>query len=206
MSIDVEIGSAAERIAIFFQSNLDEVLDRSAAAAKLGILPTVVDAVLMPAVDAGLITIGRDVDMGRVWRAGPRLKHWRAAGAASLVSAPARARASARGVSRLAPLPIAGLTIAAGLPAPSGVWSRKGQTKYDHIFETLTADGVSVTDIPRKYLGALKKAVHVYVQQRPALARISTLSVHLIDKDSCGIWRRAGAMPPLKPRKMRVAA
>jgi hypothetical protein len=202
--IRLDSGSVAERVAIFFQTNPDEVLDRSAAAAKLSIAPAAVDAMLLPAVEAGLITIGRDGDMGRVWRAGPRLKHWRAL-ANSPPAAPDRA-VSARGTRRLPPLLITDVRLGAGVAAPTGAWSSKGRTKYDHIFDALKADGESATAISRVYLGALKKAVQVYMQQRPALARASTLSVHSVDASTCGVWRKAGAMPTPVLRMKHAAA
>ena len=72
----IEPGSLAAKALKFFQGNPEEVLDRSAAAAKLGIALAAVDRVLQPAVDQGLITIATSGEYGRVWRAGPRLKFW----------------------------------------------------------------------------------------------------------------------------------
>lgn len=203
--IRLDPGSAAERVAIFFQTNPDEALDRSAASAKLNIAPAAVDTVLAPAVEAGLITIGRAGDMGRVWRAGPRLNHWRPVGAGTL-AAVTRA-VNARGTTRLPALSITTLKVARGVPEPATItYCAKGRTKYDHVFDSLKADGDSATGIPRAYLGTLKKSLLVYMQQRPALARTSTLSVHLVDAGTCGVWRKAGAMPAVVPRKARAAA
>ena len=203
--IQLTPGSHAERAAIFLQANPDEVLDRSAAAGKLSIAPAAVDGQLQPAVDAGLITIGRDGDMGRVWRAGPRLKHWRPVGAGTLAAV--TKAVNKRGTKRLPPLLIDGLKVGRGVPAPAAnTLSSKGRTKYDHVFDALKADGDSATNIPRIYLGALKKALLVYMQQRPALAQVSTMSAHLVDAGTCGVWRKAGAMPAVVPRKVRTAA
>ena len=163
--IQLTPGSHAERAAIFLQANPDEVLDRSAAAGKLSIAPAAVDGQLQPAVDAGLITIGRDGDMGRVWRAGPRLKHWRPVGAGTLATV-TRA-VSARGTKRLPPLLIDGLKVARGIPEPERTLSSKGRTKYDHVFDTLKANGESVTGIPRVYLGAIRSEEHTSELQSP---------------------------------------
>ena len=201
--IQLTPGSHAERAAIFLQANPDEVLDRSAAAGKLSIAPAAVDGLLQPAIDAGLITIARDADMGRVWRAGPRLNHWRPVGAGT-VAAVTKA-ANNRGTKRLPPLLIDGLKVAQGVPEPDRTWSSKGHTKYDHVFDTLKANGASVTGIPRAYLGAIKKALLTYMQHRPALAQMSTMSAHLVDAGTCGVWRKAGAMPAVVPRKVRTA-
>ena len=44
------------------------------------------------------------------------------------------------------------------VPALAGGRSLKGSTRYDLVFDQLTADGMSVTGIPRVYYNAIGKA------------------------------------------------
>jgi hypothetical protein len=190
--IALDPGSPAERIALFFLSNPDEALARADVAAKLSIAPGAVEAAMEPAVTAGLITIANSVDLGRVWRAGPRLKHWNPQPQLSEQPKPKTSRGGKR---RLLPvLKVASLQVSHDLPCPGTRFCRPGSTRHDDLFDTLTADGMSVTGIPAAYTAALMKAVQGYVKGRPNLKE-SRLLVRRIDDETCGVWRVAKAPP-----------
>lgn len=97
----------------------------------------------------------------------------------------------------LPPLQLAALRVAKDVPMPTGAGrSQKGQTRHDPVFDTLTADGMSVTGIPKAYYGALCKATQAYLKARPALAAKSVLLVRTIDDRTIGVWRMAKAAAP----------
>lgn len=205
-------GSVAEKAALFFKANPDEALDRSAAAAKFALAPDAVDRALQPAVEAALVTVASDGELGRVWRAGPMLRHYpAAAGAAAPPKTP--------GVRRRRVLPeldVAHLQVHSDRPLPQAD-CRKGTTRYDAVFGKLTADGMCVSGIPMLYRPALLKAAESYLKHRPALAAASRLVVRGIDASTCGVWRvpkgdaqegsAQGAQPikPAAPRMRRTA-
>lgn len=224
--ITLEVGSAAHRFALHLLAKPADY-GRHAIAALLSAPPGAVDGLLQPAVEQGVVTIGANADMGgRVWRAGPRLSMWQAAQGAKPVAMrpPAEAAAPApapaikaaakpekRGGSQpaLPRLDLDKLKISTNLPLPAAHLSRKGATRYDHVLDSLTADGMSVTGgIPVAYQSALAKAVVVYLAARPALKATSAFYVRrLEDKpEEIGVWRVARNGPDALPRTRALAA
>jgi hypothetical protein len=211
--ITLESGSAAHRFALHLLAK-PAAYPRQDVAALLKVAPGAVDGLLQPAVDQGLVTIGADADLGgRVWRAGPRLSQWQAAGdwrgAAIRPDAPAAAPAAAkpapRGGRRL-PLPkldVAKLRVVTGAALPNPQISRKGATRYDDVLDMLKVDGTSVQGgIGVAYQAALQKAVVSYLKARPQLKARSTFYVRrLEDKpNELGIWRVARDGPDAQAR------
>jgi hypothetical protein len=189
-TIDPE--SAAGRVAQFIKSHPDAVVDRTLLKTMLGVAPAALDKLVQPAIDAGLITAAHDGDLGRIWRAGRLLKDWQPAGApiAPKTTSPG-ATASVRGGTRkhLPELQAGLFKIAKDLPLPTSIWREKGKTKYDHVLDPLTEDGMSATGIPMDYYAAIAKAVQSYLAYRPELANTSKLVVRKIDGQTCGVWR-----------------
>lgn len=202
--ITLEPGSPSERIALHLVKHPGVELTRSDVARLLGVAPGAVDVALQPGTGLGLITCFNHADDGRCWRAGPRLGNWQVPGskpAAALVPAAAPAGAAPRKkrggqMHRLPPLQLSLLKISTDLPLPpvTGFCSR-GRTKYDDDLDTLKTDGMSLTGIPMNYRGALKKAIDMYLEQRPALAAKSVLVVRTVDEQSIGVWRVAKGTP-----------
>lgn len=95
---------------------------------------------------------------------------------------------------QLPPLKADGLKVIKGPPPEIVGRCMRGQTKYDALFDKLTADDMGIGDIPAMYKASLKKAVQTYVEHRPAL-KPSTLVVRHIDADTVGVWLVAGKDP-----------
>ena len=206
----LEPASGAERFVLHLRAHPGLKADRFAVAKVLGISATVVDAVLLPAVDLGLVTVAADPDLGRCWRAGPRLDNWRPAGAPITATPAAQPAKATRGGRRniLPPLQVSKLHVAKDKPLPFASVESKGRTRHDAVFDQLRADGMSVTGIPVAYRGALAKAVQTYVEQRPALKAASHFTVRVVDGETCGIWRLArdkAATLPGPGRKTQAA-
>lgn len=216
--IYLEPGSPAERIALFLYKNPTEVLNRSDVAAKLAIAPGGVSTALESAVLAGLVTIANDGDLGRVWQAGPRLKHWtpRPALLAGAFTSPMPApsakpssgtRSGTKPRTTRQMLPILNLTqlsVATNVALPPSVIARKGQSRHDALLNLLVADGMSVIGIPIAYQGALIKAAMTYLEARPAMKASCSLYVRKIAHDPtlCGIWRmKRSAADEAVPRR-----
>lgn len=183
----VEPGSGADRFVQHLAANKGTQLDRHGAARLLGISAVAVDSALRPGVEAGLITVAADGDMGRVWRAGPNLKLAVAPGATQTFPAPKPERRGGHRL-RLPTLATTGLA-AKQMPLPDTELSAKGRTRYDHIFDMLGADGQAVPGIPLAYRAALQKAAQTYMGNRPTLKAKSVLTVRRIDAGTCGVWR-----------------
>ena len=202
--IAIDPGSAAERIALFLQRNPDEALARTDIATKLSIAPGAVEAALQPAVMAGLVTIANSGDVGRVWRAGPRLKLWQPQTTDKPAAWPASARGGKR---RLLPLlKVAELEVAADVPVPPTRIGLRGTTRYDQVFDLLTADGMSVAKIDVAYMPALMKALQVYLAGRATLKAQTTWVVRRIEgTNTCGVWRLAKQQPAAVVPARKVA-
>ncbi len=192
--ISLEAGSAAERAALHFRANPGLMMDRHGLAKLLGITPPMAESVLEPAVNQQLITIISDPELGRAWRAGPRLATWTAGcWTAPAVAKPPPAKVEQRGGVRriLPPLDLTKLKVSADLPRPQAAMKGKGLTRHDHIFDTLAKDGMSVSGIPRAYRGALNSAALSYLSARPKLKARCKLQVRTVDANTCGVWRVA---------------
>ena len=187
--INLEPGSPAARLAAHFKANPEAVLDRRGVAAFLLVASSFVDTAVEPGVVAGLITVGTTPELGRVWRAGPRLQHWaQAAEAAEKPAAVKRPTARGGRRERLPVLAVAQLTVAKGAPPPVAQ-ARKGATLHDPVFDLLTEDGHYIADIPIAYRGSMSKAVQVYMDHRPELKAKSAILVRTIDAKTMGLWR-----------------
>lgn len=180
------------RIAMWLQVNPGRHLDRSAVAGRLQIAIGAVDPQLSPGVEAGLLTIFTDGELGRCWRAGPLLANWPVAGALRATPPPAKPVVAAKPRKErqsLAPLDPTKLGTVTG-PPPSSKISKNGITKHDALFDSLTADNMGKTGIPKAYIGALLKAAQVYLKRHPALKLTSLLLVRSMgDGQHCGVWR-----------------
>lgn len=95
---------------------------------------------------------------------------------------------------QLPPLKAEGLKVIKGPPPEIVGRCMRGQTKYDALFDALTADDMGIGGIPAMYKASLKTAVQTYVEHRPAL-KPSILVVRNIDADTIGVWRVAGKGP-----------
>jgi hypothetical protein len=190
----IDFDSPAGLVAAFLHRNAKEVLDRSAAAARLSCAPAAVDKLLEPAVQAGLITVANDGDLGRVWRAGRGLAAWATANGATLPQATTKAKPAARKATHpaLPELSLAGIKVAADVPVPQKQRA-KGKTKYDAIFNALKKDGMSATGIASIYSAALSSSANQYLKGRPELAAKSRFVVRSTGNDTCGVWRVAKA-------------
>lgn len=93
-----------------------------------------------------------------------------------------------RARTRLPPLDGTGLQVHKHLPPPQPP-QRKGRSKYDAVFDQLTADGMAVTGIHRSYQGGITKACST-VQSR--LPKGSRLLVRLMEDGSLGVFRVRG--------------
>lgn len=196
--ITLEPGSPSHRIASYLRGAGDITLNRLNIAARLQVAPGAVDSALRPAVDLGLITVANDGDSGRIWRAGPRLKAWQQDMAGTTQpGTPATPKAAAKkagtetrgGKRSVMPLiDLKSLKVVANAPLPERRICEKGRTRYDGVFDMLTADGMAVKPIDINYMSALLKAAQVYRANRPALAG-SSFAVRRIDDTTCGVWR-----------------
>lgn len=185
--ITLEPGSPSARLAAHLKANPEAQFDRRSVAAFLVVAGAYVDTALQPAITAGLVTVGSTPDLGRVWRAGPRLAHW------TLPNQPATKPAAAkpgkgRRRERLPLLDPASLKVGTGAPPPVAQ-SLKGATRHDATFDLLTADGMHVLGVPMAYRGSMSKAVQVYMEQRPALRATSAILVRTVDAKTIGLWR-----------------
>ena len=190
---DTRIGA----LLLFLRSNTDEVLLRGDVAIKLGCAAAAVDGLLSPYVASGLVTIASDPEHGRVWRAGRLLNSAQvmrgsAPTAGPSVQPPVAKPASKRGGMRthLPALDLTALTVADDAPVPDSL-SARGRTRYDAVFDKLTADGKSVSDIPNCYYGAIAKALQSYMAHRPALAANSVIVLRRPSAEAFGLWRLA---------------
>ena len=192
--ISLEAGSAAERAALHFRANPGLMMDRHGLAKLLNIMPPMVESVLGPAVNQQLITIVNDGDLGRAWRAGPRMVMWTAGGRAaapvveSLSAVPPR-RAAPRRI--LPMLDLAKLRVSTDLPKPESIKKGPGVTRHDHVFNLLTKDGMSVSGIPHEYRQSVGGAALNYLSVRPKLKAKCKLQIRMIDSDTFGVWRVA---------------
>ena len=190
---DTRIGA----LLLFLRSNADEVLQRGDVAIKLRCAAAAVDGLLSSYVAGGQVTIASDPEHGRVWRAGPLLKDAQvvrgpASAAWPAVQPPAAKPASKRGGMRthLPALDLTSLAVAADAPVPESL-SARGRTRYDAVFDKLTADGMSVSGIPYCYYGAIAKALQSYMANRPALAATSVIVLRRPTPEAFGLWRLA---------------
>lgn len=203
-----EKGSPAARICAHLCDHDGAKLSRRDLANLLQIVPGAVDAAVEPAIRAGWITSAHDADIGRCWQAGPNLRPLAAVGrtpteeqatkrpatAAASADAPAATKPAKRYLPRRKPMPsldLASLTVSATVPLPMPAIAMRGQTKHDALFNSLTADGMSVTGIPIAYQAALLKATQAYLNHRPSIKAASQLFVRKVDDATCGIWRVA---------------
>ena len=184
--ITLDPGSPSARLVAHLKNNPDTVLDRRGVASFLMVASAFVDQAVEPGVLAGLITVGTTAEMGRVWRAGPRLQHWTAPPAKPAPEK--RAPGSGGRRDRLPPLDVAQLTVGKGTPPPTAQ-SHKGATRHDAIFDLLTEDGQHVPNIPIAYRGAMSKAVQAYMAHRPELKAKSAILVRTVDSKTIGVWR-----------------
>lgn len=115
--------------------------------------------------------------------------------AASVFDAGQQAKPASTRVGKRAILPQldpATLTVQTDQPIPNMLGRKaKGHTRYDGIFDRLTADGMSVVGIPIAYRSALGKALQGYLRARPQLAKASHLMVRTVSETECGVWRVA---------------
>jgi len=91
----------------------------------------------------------------------------------------------------LPPLDISTTKAVTGMPPLTGGRSRKGSTRYDALFDTLTKDGMGRTGIPKIYKSALTSSGATYLKARPELARTSKFVVRGDGEGVCGVWRVA---------------
>lgn len=91
----------------------------------------------------------------------------------------------------LPPLDISTTKAVTGTPPLIGGRTRKGTTRYDALFDTLTKDGMGRTGIPEIYKSALTSSGATYLKARPELARTSKLVVRGDGEGMCGVWRVA---------------
>lgn len=106
---------------------------------------------------------------------------------------PARGRGGS--VPRLPPLDVKALQVRTDVqPRMHGGYGSKGRTRYDAVFDMLTAPGQCVP-CPAAYKAALAKAAQAYLKARPQLADVR-LRVLAIDADTCGVWREVRAAKP----------
>lgn len=195
--LKISINEASGLVAMWLRANPDKHLNRSAAAVLLQIAIGAVDPQLQPGVTAGLLTMFNDGEFGRCWRAGPRLAHWVAdpvRGQTALGKTAPPARDPRRKNQHLPALDINKLPTVTG-PAPIGRLAAKGTTKHDALFDSLTADNLGKTGIPKAYMGALMKAAQTYLMQRPAIKAASVLLVRSVSDTHCGVWRVAKGLP-----------
>jgi hypothetical protein len=191
----IETTEPSGRIALWLLATPGQHLTRPAVAVQLQIAIGAVDKQLQAGVDAGLLTIFNDSESGRCWRAGPRLPYWQPDAVRptpSLAKAPAPAGTKQRRPRQ--PLPALDINTLAAVtgPAPAGrMAALKGHTKHDTLFDTLTADNMGKTGIPKAYMCALMKAAQIYLARRPALKATSVLMVRSTGNEQCGVWRMA---------------
>ena len=206
-------GSPAARVCEHLHTHAGVLLSRRDLANLLQIVPGAVDAAIEPAVLAGWVISAHDADIGRYWKAGPKLQPLAPSSrpqptaiapaiAATIAAATARpapaAQAPAKPATKYGPrkpampqLELATLTVSADVPLPMPAIAMKGQTKHDALFNSLTADGMSVTGIPIDYQAALLKATQAYLSHHPEIKAVSQLFVRKLDDATCGIWRVA---------------
>lgn len=189
----LEPGSGAERIALHLKKNADTVLDRHDVARLLTVAIGAVDKLLQPGVDAGVITIAHDGDRGRVWRAGPRLKTWDGAAVAVPANKPKDARGGRR--ERLPVLDLAKFPVQTGVVPPKPDMSRRGETRHDDMFDSMSADGMCRTGLPASHRASVTKASQAYLKARPAVAAKSAFIFRALAGDTFGIWRVARTDP-----------
>lgn len=95
---------------------------------------------------------------------------------------------------QLPPLDASQFEARKGLALPPSKISARGKTKYDSIFDKLTADDMGVLNIPKAYKAALAKACQKYVEYHPELKK-SRLVVRSVDEGTMGVWRIAKQEP-----------
>lgn len=197
----VEAGSAAARIATHLQANPSAALSRHDVGLLINVAIGAVDPLLDAGVVAGLLTIANDMDRGRVWRAGPRLKFWTppatapAAAPAPAPKAPApAAKKDPRGGKRvrLPPLNPADFPVRNDVPPPLPKFSRRGETSYDAMLSEMTAaPGLCRVGLPASHRGAVTKAAQSYLKNRPELAKRMTWQFRDMHDGTFGIWSMA---------------
>jgi hypothetical protein len=194
----LEPGSGAARIAMHLQHNPNATLDRHDVALLISVAIGAVDKLLDPGVAIGLLTIANDTDRGRLWRAGPRLKFWTPAGdAPAPAPAPASPAPAAKKTTRggrqprLPLLDINAYPVQRDVPLPAPKICRRGETRYDAVFDALTANGMCRVGLPIAYRSSINKACQVYLKRRPDLAKVCVFWFRDLDNDTFGIWRQA---------------
>lgn len=211
--IAITIDEPSGRIAMWLRANPGQHLDRAAVAGRLQIAIGAVDKQLQPGVDAGLLTIFTEGEFGRCWRAGQRLPHWQPDAlrtTSNLAKPPAPVAPPPKQRRTHQPLPALDISTLATVtgPAPLGrAAALKGHTKHDALFDTLTANDMGKTGIPKAYMGALMKAAQIYLARRPALKATSVLVVRSTGNEQCGVWRVAkGPTAVAEPAQRKRAA
>ena len=207
--VTLEPGSPSERICQHLRASQGLELTATAIAGLLNIGRAQVFDALSPGVEQGVITVANNPELGRVWRAGPRLAHWmgdnKAVAAPAVRPAPARpAPASTSPATsvparpgptdrrggkrlRLPLLDLRSIKMVADVPLPPRRGRQCGSI-YDALFDSLKRPAAAAVDIDARYCAALKKAAGVYCKTRPGVQ----LTVRLIPgTDTCGVWRLA---------------
>lgn len=197
------------QLALYFLSNPDETLSRRDIATKFSAAAATLDDELQPVIAAGLVRKIDDKMEGKLWVAGPGLRQWKPPAVSTwrggMAAAAPQPAARTRQRHRLPGLDLSAVQVRADVPLPPKLWeTRKGRTLYDDLFNQLTADGMSLANIPQRYAAALGKAATAYLKHRPALAASSVLKVRRLADGTCGVWRLARTAdddaPPAPPQ------
>lgn len=180
--------SVAHRVCSYFLAQPEEELSTGDVALKFECSKSSVTMLLRPAYEAGLLT-----RRGGIYGRGANLGAWQQ----RMQARTAKAEAAAHRTTKTSPAHLPDLDmetlppVEKGVPLPDSRQSaRRGRTKYDALFLSLTEIGSSRL-VPAHYVDAIKKAVAIrkkYFGENYLLMRV--------DPQMARIWR----VEP-KPRK-----
>lgn len=208
--VTLKFDSLAFKLCRYFLDNPDEQLTRSDIAHKFSVPASSVDACTFSARQSGLLTAHANADLGKVWAAGPNLKHCVVDGAQQVLTlsheattaileeqAPKTAAVQARGAhapfgpvarhpkaqrSRL-PLPDpATLKVEHGIPIPPVHANRSSQ--YHEVFERMVVG--DSTAVPRLFS---KRLFDIASKHGKPSGR--KFALRHLDESTSRIWRTA---------------
>lgn len=175
---DIEPDSPSGRIATHLRANPKARLDRSTIAQMLAVAPAAVDKLLTPGVEAGLITVAHDGDLGRIWTPGRLIQSWPARGSSTAAD---KSTAKRKVGKREAPDPTK-IQIISGTPLPPKSTGVGAVSAYDVLLEKMkVGDHVQLPEVQARSMSSR------------AHRRDIPVALRVVRPGIFGVWRLAVA-------------